>query len=142
MSPFRNPVPHKPRNPPASPHPQPTRPTRHAPASCTSCAGNSYYKPISQFSKGEYPGANNQQDDYAIMAQSYLPYLPDDHSNYMALASNLGGTISVADATRSTASAFGRIGCTDDSDWLVFWGGAGDARVTVDVTPVTIGEEG
>jgi hypothetical protein len=39
--------------------------------------GASYYRNITQWSKGEYPDANNQQDDLAIIA-GHLGYLPDE----------------------------------------------------------------
>jgi polyvinyl alcohol dehydrogenase (cytochrome) len=34
--------------------------------------GVGYYKPLVQFSKGEYPGANNHEDDFAVMTQHGL----------------------------------------------------------------------
>lgn len=60
--------------------------------------GNSYYKAVTQFSKGEYTNANNLQDDFAVVA-TYVP-INDDHGNTLATASVLigptifdGGTI-------------------------------------------------
>lgn len=48
--------------------------------------GRPYYKNVTQWSKGEYPGANNTQDDIAILA-SQLGYVADDHSNFEDQAS-------------------------------------------------------
>ena len=43
--------------------------------------GAGYYHPITQFSKGEYPGANNTQDDFAVMQQNGLSLRTDDYGN-------------------------------------------------------------
>jgi hypothetical protein len=50
--------------------------------------GASYGRRVSQWSAGEYPGANNRQDDIAIIA-SLAPVLPDDHANTRAGATAL-----------------------------------------------------
>ena len=48
--------------------------------------GNSYYRSITQWSKGEYPDANNTgQDDMALIS-SLVGYTPDDHANTAASA--------------------------------------------------------
>lgn len=52
--------------------------------------GISYYKPITQFSRGEYANANNTEDDLAVIS-SYIPYATDDHGNSLANASVLSG---------------------------------------------------
>ncbi|AKJ32185.1 zinc-dependent metalloprotease family protein [Caldimonas brevitalea] len=41
--------------------------------------GAGYYKPLVQWSRGEYAGANNTEDDYAVMANNGLPLMRDDH---------------------------------------------------------------
>ena len=41
--------------------------------------GVGYYQPLSQWSRGEYAGATNQEDDTAIINGSF-PYRADDHS--------------------------------------------------------------
>jgi hypothetical protein len=53
--------------------------------------GAAYYRPVSQWSKGEYPGANNTQDDLAIIsgATNGVGYRPDDHTNNIATATPL-----------------------------------------------------
>lgn len=53
--------------------------------------GTSYGRTITQFSKGEYPGANRTEDDLAI-ASSRLPYLPDDHGDSIGQASEVSPT--------------------------------------------------
>ncbi len=53
--------------------------------------GVGYYKPITQWSKGEYAYANNVQDDMAIIsgANYGLGYRADDHGNTFATAAPL-----------------------------------------------------
>lgn len=55
--------------------------------------GTGYNRHISQWSKGEYPDANNNEDDLSIIA-SRLAVRLDDHSN-----TNSGATAPVTDAT-------------------------------------------
>ena len=50
--------------------------------------GVGYYSQVTQWSKGEYPGANNTQDDIAIISGK-LTYRTDDHGNSMAAAAML-----------------------------------------------------
>src|SRR6185436_5752509 len=50
--------------------------------------GVGYYKNLSQWSKGEYAGANNTQDDLAII-QTYIAFRADDHGNTSAAATML-----------------------------------------------------
>jgi PKD repeat protein len=61
--------------------------------------GVGYYKPITQFSKGDYANATNLQDDYAVIS-THAPLAADDHGNTLATATTLsvpeiasGGTI-------------------------------------------------
>jgi hypothetical protein len=108
---------------------------------------DAYKKNISQFSKGEYPNANNQQDDLAIItdptkqmvnALGFLAYRADDHGNSFLQASPLIGTPIAANPARSKAAAVGNIERTGDSDWLSFSAGAGAGSVTVAITPPTV----
>jgi len=55
--------------------------------------GSSYGKNISQWSKGEYYLANQQQDDLAIVA-SKLSYRVDDHPSTLQAAVPLSGSVS------------------------------------------------
>ncbi len=52
--------------------------------------GVGYYKPLVQFSKGEYANANNTQDDLNVML-SHFPLAADDHSNSTSNATTLAG---------------------------------------------------
>jgi hypothetical protein len=49
--------------------------------------GAGYYHPITQFSKGEYAGANNTQDDFSLIQQNGAPLRADDYGNTIATAS-------------------------------------------------------
>jgi hypothetical protein len=51
--------------------------------------GVGYSKAISQWSKGEYSGANNKEDDYAVIGQNGLSLRADDHGNTTATADAL-----------------------------------------------------
>lgn len=53
--------------------------------------GASYYEPITQWSRGEYPGANNPEDDLAIIARNGAPVRPDDAGNSSAPVSLTDG---------------------------------------------------
>lgn len=50
--------------------------------------GTGYYRNVSQWSKGEYADANNQQDDLAIL-DTKLGYRGDDHADITASASRI-----------------------------------------------------
>ena len=53
--------------------------------------GTGYYQALTQWSKGEYAGANNTQDDLAIITSGTygFTYRADDHGNTMATATKL-----------------------------------------------------
>lgn len=92
--------------------------------------GNGYYQNVTQWSKGEYAGANNTQDDLAIIA-SYVGYSPDDHGNTLATAKALPNTASVY--------ATGVIETSADVDMFRFSTDAG--TVTFNVTPAESGPD-
>jgi hypothetical protein len=52
--------------------------------------GVGYDRPLVQWSQGEYPGANNAQDDLAVIQGSGLPLRPDDNGSTIASARFLG----------------------------------------------------
>ncbi len=54
--------------------------------------GNSYTSFVTQWSKGEYTGANNKQDDL-VSITGYIPYKIDDHGNSNASATELKYTL-------------------------------------------------
>lgn len=53
--------------------------------------GVGYDRPLVQWSRGEYPNANQTQDDLAIISGN-VPYEPDDHGNTSATATLLTAT--------------------------------------------------
>ena len=75
--------------------------------------GMGYYKPITQWSKGEYVNATQKQDDIAII-RNYLPALPADAGTSAATATAL--PVSVGD-TNQTALVRGIIDNPDNADW-------------------------
>ena len=48
--------------------------------------GSATFRAVSQFSKGEYAGANNTEDDFAVIQAHGLPLRADDHGNTTATA--------------------------------------------------------
>jgi hypothetical protein len=81
--------------------------------------GASYNQPVSQWSIGEYPGANNQENDVSIIA-SGAPLRSDDHGNSSASAT----------AVPSGTPVNGIITTRTDVDAFAFTG-SGDATVTL-----------
>jgi hypothetical protein len=79
--------------------------------------GVGYYQPVTQWSKGEYPGANNQQDDLAQIATGAPVRADEDASGPLALANN--------------SSRSGIITSAADVDRFAF-NAAGDTTVSVD----------
>ncbi|AMK76664.1 MULTISPECIES: PKD domain-containing protein [Methylomonas] len=90
--------------------------------------GVGYYKPVSQWSKGEYPGANNLQDDLAVINAAGAAVRPDDFADTTAGAAPLAGD-------SSAVSQNGIIERTTDADVFVFSTGGGSAQFNV--TPDT-----
>ncbi len=89
--------------------------------------GAVYSRPIVHWSKGEYTGANNQQDDLTIISNR-LPYRVDDHGSTIATATALviGGT-----GTVSSSSNFGVIGRRTDLDIFSFTTTGGTVSLTI-----------
>lgn len=52
--------------------------------------GVGYYRPVTQWSKGEYADANNGEDDLAVMASNGVARRADDHGNRRATATAVG----------------------------------------------------
>ncbi|WP_216902249.1 hypothetical protein, partial [Synechococcus sp. CCY 9618] len=72
---------------------------------------------LTQWSKGEYYGANNSQDDLAVITGSNgFSYAADDHGNTFATATALAGL---------SFSSFGVIERNVDIDMFRFETGAG-----------------
>jgi len=52
--------------------------------------GSARMRAISQFSRGEYAGANNTEDDFAVMQSNGLSLRADDHGSSTGTATRLG----------------------------------------------------
>ena len=93
--------------------------------------GVGYYKSLTQFSKGEYPDANNQQDDLAVLAGATggFGYRSDDHGSSFAEADTLTviGNTGVSDD--------GIIERTSDLDYFSFETGQGAVSLSIDPAP-------
>jgi PKD repeat protein len=92
--------------------------------------GNGYYQAVTQWSRGEYPGANNTEDDFAVMAANGLPLRADDHGNTTGTATRLSGT--TANGVTSV-SGVGIVERASDVDVFSFSAGAG--TITINVNP-------
>ncbi len=89
--------------------------------------GVGYYHSVSQWSKGEYKGANNKQDDVLVMQQNGAPLVTDDYGDKPVGAEFLGATFPVAED--------GIISFAKDVDYFKFNAGAGPITITVDPAP-------
>ena len=90
--------------------------------------GVGYYQALVQWSRGQYSGANNVQDDYTVMQGNGLPLRPDDHGGSVSPAS----TMSRSDVNGvSTFDAEGVIERPGDVDAFAFYAAAGTATVTL-----------
>jgi uncharacterized protein YdeI (BOF family) len=87
--------------------------------------GVGYYRRLSQWSQGEYTGANQDEDDLAKIA-SYVPYRDDDHGDAPATATELE-----ADAS-GAVSAGGIITTRVDVDAFAFSTRSGEVSFTVE----------
>jgi hypothetical protein len=83
--------------------------------------GVGYYVGLVQWSKGEYPGANNTQDDTTVMLQ-HTPLVADDHGDTVATATPL-----------PSGGASGVVGTRTDVDHFAIASGDGTLTVTVAV---------
>ncbi len=82
--------------------------------------GVGYYRPLTQWSKGEYTGATNRQDDLAIIAL-HAPVLADDH----------GGSAATATPLSPGVATPGVITSARDEDWFSFSSLGGGVSVVV-----------
>ncbi len=82
--------------------------------------GVGYYRATTQWSRGEYPGATNTEDDLTVM-RSHIAGLPDDH------ADSPGAATQLAPAT----PVLGVIGQSTDNDLFQFTADAGMATVSL-----------
>ena len=90
--------------------------------------GVGYYQPLVQWSKGEYSGANQKEDDYTVMQSNGLPLRTDDHGNSSGAATGLAGT------TAGGVTSFKASGVVErptDADFFSFVAGAGTISFAV-----------
>ncbi len=89
--------------------------------------GVGYYKAITQWSRGEYAGADNTEDDFAVMRGHGAPLMTDDHGNTAASATPVSGP---------TFSVDGLIHTAADVDAFTFTTAGG--AVTLQATPAPV----
>jgi PKD repeat protein len=103
--------------------------------------GVGYYSNVTQWSKGEYPDANQTQDDIAIIA-ARLAYRPDDHANDAApqatpLGADPAGQVLASnpetDPANTRPANKGVLESRTDVDVFAFSAGAG--TVSLEVAP-------
>jgi hypothetical protein len=100
--------------------------------------GVGYYQNVTEWSKGEYTGANNVEDDISLIT-ARLAARTDDHSNTLAgatpLLMDVSGVITVTnpenDPLNTSASNKGVIEKRDDSDYFTFDVNAGPLQITI-----------
>ena len=85
--------------------------------------GSAYSKSVSQWSKGEYAGANNTQDDLSVMLNYGVTYRQDEHGNWIDTATALSGD------TLDSAGIIEKIG---DTDVFAFTTATGNVSISVD----------
>lgn len=90
--------------------------------------GVGYYKSVTQWSKGEYPGANQLQDDLAVMQTYGISLIADDYGDTRPAAKVLSG---------ANVSASGVITTRNDVD--VFQFSTGDGNVAFNINPAPRG---
>jgi PKD repeat protein len=91
--------------------------------------GVGYYRTLVQWSKGEYPNADNTEDDLARIPLFGAPLRADDHGDTVAIATAL----SVArNGANDNLSGDGVIGTRADMDVFSFSSGAGAINLNVD----------
>ena len=89
--------------------------------------GTGYGQPVTQFSKGEYTGANNTEDDFSIIAANGGTPRSDDHADVRASATALSALPAGIEGEISTAA---------DIDWFSFTSAGGP--VTLSATPAVL----
>ncbi len=82
--------------------------------------GVGYYSNVVQWTKGDYPLANNTQDQISLITQR-VPRLTDEHGNAATTASAVAG---------ETLVAGGVISYRSDADWFKITAGQGTVNVS------------
>lgn len=88
--------------------------------------GVGYYREVSQWSRGEYPGANQTQDDIQLIQNYGAPLRTDDHGN------TTGTATAISSATVNTS---GIISTRTDVDYFSFVTGAGNVSLNFTAAP-------
>ena len=96
--------------------------------------GVGYYKEVVQWSKGEYPGATQTQDDLLVIQNTGVPLRPDDHGDTAAAPTPLDA---VANGSSASLSGGGVIGTRTDVDVFSFTAAPG--TMTLNVKPAARG---
>lgn len=105
------------------------------PTSWAPIMGDSYTTEVTQWSRGEYTDANNQEDDlFIITTQNGFGYRPDDFGSTRQTASVLPNTDGV---NIKTVSVSGVIEQNTDQDWFSFTTTGGPLSLTF--TPAQLG---
>ncbi|MGB5178969.1 MAG: PKD domain-containing protein [Gammaproteobacteria bacterium] len=94
--------------------------------------GVGYYQQLVQWSKGEYTGANNTEDDIARIQTYGAPLMADDHGDNISGATALDTS---TDGTTISLGGSGMIRRSEDADVFSFLSGAGNYTLNVDPAP-------
>lgn len=89
--------------------------------------GVGYYEPVTQWSRGEYAGANNTEDDFVVVTQNGGLLAGDDH----------GGTAATATPLDAVVDVLGEIGAGGDVDAFSFTTPGGVLNIAA--APVSVG---
>jgi PKD repeat protein len=81
--------------------------------------GVSYYKTVTQWTKGDYPLSNNTQDQVALITNR-IPRIADEHGSSLSTATVVSG---------SDLAAGGIISERNDQDWFKISAGAGTVTI-------------
>jgi PKD repeat protein len=94
--------------------------------------GVGYYQPLVQWSKGEYAGASNAEDDIARIQTYGAPLMTDDHGD-----SNTGATLldTSTDGITVSLDGAGLIRLREDVDVFTFLSGGGSYVISVAPAP-------
>lgn len=93
----------------------------------TPIMGSATNRALTQWSKGDYEGANNHEDDLAVIAGNGAPRVADDH----------GDAAGSATPYPTGEAVTGLIGGAADTDWFSFTTSGGTA--TLSANPTTVG---
>lgn len=94
--------------------------------------GMGHEQPLTQWSRGEYEGASNREDDIQIISR-HLPLVADGHGNSLSTAAHLGGMMA-PDGESVIAKMAGVIRGTADADVFHFQTNT-DGRAQIQVLP-------